>query len=118
MGNSGHIGKHLKDHANKQKGHLLEWINAYYESLNRKHKYFNENTLTLCKYFISSNQSLINLRNPHLLKLLKIDIPSDQSFTRTILPKILIFLNQALEWKLVSAQFICILSDIWTTRLF
>ena len=116
MGNSGNIGKHLKDHANKQQSHLLEWINAYYESLNRKHKYFNENTLTLCKYFISSNQSLSNLRNPHLLKLLKIDIPSDQSFTRTILPKIFNNLTHALEWKLVNALCICITSDIWTTK--
>ena len=89
LGNSGNFGKHLRDHANKFQSKFLPWIIAYNLSKKTRSKYFKKNTLDLVIFFISSNLSLTHLRNPHLLKIIKIDIPCDKSFNRKILPEIL-----------------------------
>lgn len=106
----------MKDHANRLKNPLLEWINSYNASTKRKTKYFDNNSLILVKFFISSNLSLVALRNPHLLKLMKIPIPCDQTFTRKILPEILLNLKTAIDFKLQNATCVSLTSDIWTTK--
>ena len=60
--------------------------------------------MNLVKKFISSNLSLTHLRNPHLFKIIKIDIPCDKSFTRRISPEIFIWLNEELEHKFSAAE--------------
>ena len=70
------------------------------ESLRRSSTFFDNKTLILVKFFISSNLSLTHLNNPNLLKLLKLNIPCDQTFTRTILPKVFANLEQAITFKL------------------
>ena len=110
------MNKHLKDHANKMRGELLKWHDSYIVITQRKHKYFDNSTLTLVKYFISSNASLVTLCNPHMLSLMKIDIPCEHTFIRTILPEIFANLEKGLESKLQDATCISLISDIWTTK--
>ena len=87
------MNKNLKDHANKMRGELLKWHDSYIVITQRKHKYFDNSTLTLVKYFISSNASLVTLCNPHMLSLMKIDIPCDIHLSEQFCPKFL------LTWK-------------------
>lgn len=79
-------------------------------------KYFDDKSVLLVKFFISSNLSLIQLQNKYLRELLKIPLPAQLTFRQTILPKFMANLDRAIENTLQNATCMSLVSDIWTTK--
>jgi hypothetical protein len=114
LGKSGNLLRHLKTHA-----YLKSWCHAYIIWTKRTSPaaYFDENTLLLVKYFISSNTSHIHLQNSFLIQLItKIKIPHPQTFQATILPSVFSMMNDAIGKMLQNARALCFTSDIWSTK--
>ena len=78
--------------------------------------------MLLVKYFISSNTSLSELANPHLLALINhlagpnkpIKLPLYNKFRHTLLPKVLEMMYKELESKLKSAASVILIVDMWS----
>ena len=81
------LGKHLKTHAK----YITNWLYLYQkhdQKFNKKG--ITKNTLTLMKYFISSNTALKELKNKWLREPLtdKFEVASKNAFRDEILPKV------------------------------
>ena len=77
----------------------------------------DQNILNLVKYFISSNSSLTELKNPYLISLLKqagIKIPCDKTFKITILPEVVKLVMDAINKKLDQSLIISLIVDMWS----
>ncbi|RNA03209.1 hypothetical protein BpHYR1_011107 [Brachionus plicatilis] len=68
----------------------------------------------LTKYFLSSNSAMVELENSYLRKLLTFKLSSPFTFKRKIIPKINENLHKSLEEKLIDANFVCLIIDLWS----
>lgn len=100
---------------------IKEWLNSYrvYRGNNNCDEFgLTEDVLELVKYFITSNNSMIELENNYLQhicnKVLK--LPTVHSFQNNILPKVMSLLHQIIEKKLQKAVFVSTTTDIWTNK--
>lgn len=100
---------------------IKEWLDSYrvYRGNSKSDEFeLTEDILELVKYFITSNNSMIELENKHLQhicnKVLK--LPTIHSFKHNILPKVMALLHQIIEKKLQKAVFISTTTDIWTNK--
>jgi hypothetical protein len=72
--------------------------------------------MNLMKFFISSNTSIVQLENKHLRNCFKFSLPCAKTFTETVLPSVMNKLTTIIDKKLKDAQYICLISDIWTNK--
>jgi hypothetical protein len=120
IGKSSNLNRHLvQDHLdNKQ---LTEWYTKYSEQ-NTKSKdgsCLDDNMLLLIKYFISSNNSLVELKNKYFQKLMKqakITSPDYRTFVNNFLPKVMQQSHEAFLTKLEKSISISLITDIWTNK--
>jgi len=110
IGKTRNLNKHLKTHEN-----LDEWHQKYSSSNKRgEEKIIDDKTLTLVKYFISSNAALKELKNKWLRELISVQIlPGPHSFRTTILPQVYQKLRDEIEKRLKKASTVCLLTDLW-----
>ena len=100
---------------------MEEWYNKYSE-MNTKSKEgscLDDNILLLIKYFISSNNSLVELKNKYfktLMKQAKIKSPDYRKFVNNFLPKVMQQINEAILVKLEKSISISLITDIWTNK--
>jgi hypothetical protein len=115
IGNFSNLNKHLKEHQ-VTKQWYFEYIK---QSSNSTIAVLSDEYFDLIKYFISSNSSFIELKNPSLRRLIsaKISIPSIKTFRYTILPKVLEHLYNAINYKLKTAYSITLIVDLWTSKI-
>lgn len=114
LGESGNLKKHLeKNHKN-----LKNWLETYLKHSNKSHKKWvlDENFTNLAKYFLTSSTAIKELDNPFLRKMLKFDIPSDETFKLNILPELIDILHKAIEEMLKEAKSICLITDLWSNN--
>ncbi len=94
-----------------------EWVVAYRNykaSIKPKEIESNQSTsISLVKFFISSNVAISALENKHLRDALKIKI-SKYSFKKEILPSMVSDLEKKISLKLVMAEFVVLITDIWS----
>jgi hypothetical protein len=94
-----------------------EWVVAYRKyKATIKPKEIERNKFTLIslvKFFISSNVALSALDNKHLRDALKIKI-SIYSFKKDILPSMVLDMIKKIRPKLVMAEFVVLITDIWS----
>ncbi|RNA02153.1 zinc finger BED domain-containing 4-like [Brachionus plicatilis] len=57
---------------------------------------------------------MVELENPYLRKLLTFKLPGPFNFKRKIIPKINENLHKSLEEKLIEANFVCLIIDLWS----
>ncbi len=100
---------------------MTEWYTKYSE-LNTKSKdgsCLDDNMLLLIKYFISSNNSVIELKHkyfPKLMKQAKIKSPAYRTFVNNFLPKIMKQIHEAILLKLEKSISISLITDLWTNK--
>ncbi|RNA09202.1 zinc finger BED domain-containing 1-like [Brachionus plicatilis] len=112
LGESSNLKKHLyNSHEN-----LRNWLDAYVTQSHRNIDKFTlcDKTVLLTKYFLSSSSAMVELENPYLRKLLTFKLPSPFTFKRKIIRKINKNLNKSLEEKLIEANFVCLIIDLWS----
>ena len=110
------VKRHLRSYC-KNKELVSDWMTAYdADSKYKKQAPLTAESLKLVKLFISCNMSIINLRNEHFRDYLKISLPDVKTFTDTMLPQIMELIHKRLNDKLCKAEFVCFISDIWTTK--
>lgn len=106
----------LKKHLFNSHENLRTWLDAYVlQSRRNIDKYtLCDKMVLLTKYFLSSNSAMVELENLYLRKLLTFKLPSPFTFKRKIIPKINENLYKSLEEKLVEANYVCLIIDLWT----
>ena len=75
--------------------------------------------LLLIKYFVSSNNSLAELKNKFFRKLMvkaKIKTPDYRTFVNGLLPKVMQEIHEKILSKLNQATSISLITDIWTNK--
>jgi hypothetical protein len=112
---SRNVKRHLQFDC-KGKAIIANWWIAYNVSQNFTRREISEDEMNLMKFFISSNTSIIQLENQYLRNCLKFSLPCAKTFTETILPSVMDKLSNIIEKKLNDAQFLCLISDIWTNK--
>jgi hypothetical protein len=112
---SRNIKRHLETSC-KNKKLIIDWMKLYNASQNVIHKQISDEMLKLILFFISSNTSLVQLDNPYFRSLMTFNLPSARYFNDTLLPKTLEQLYEKINEKLIDSEYICLISDIWTTR--
>jgi hypothetical protein len=83
---------------------------------NIKTKEMTDDHLKLVLFVISSNTAFNQLENIFLRDCFKIDFPCLQTLTNNILPTIMDKLHSTINEKLVDAENICLITDIWTNK--
>jgi hypothetical protein len=68
------------------------------------------------KYFISSNTAHSELENPYLRDLIPFKVPCTETFSETIIKKVLEMVQDIILKKLNDAKSICLISDIWSNK--
>ncbi len=112
LGSTTNLNKHLRNkHAVNE---LKEWFKLYDQKRNFSlascisSDYFN-----LILYLISSNAAIFELTKPGHKRLVSFPLPSKEKFRYSLLPSILSKLSDAIEFKLESAESVCLIVDIW-----
>ena len=97
---------------------LGSWFNAYDNHNSRFSNGFeiNQDILKLVKYFISSNTAFKELNNHFLRDLITCKIPCTETFSNTIIKKVLEILRNEIKIKLNEAKNFCLISDIWSNK--
>ena len=121
LGRTTNLNRHLKDD-HKKHSKLVDWLKKYdqFNSKNLRAKEkatIDDNMLDLIKYFISSNNSLTELKNKYfrrLMKKAKIKSPDYRTFVNGFLPELMKSLHEKILSKLTHAQSIGLITDIWT----
>ena len=112
LGKPGNLLKHIKIH---KEG--LEWAKGYEIFKNENNfkptKVLDKKKLCLVKFFLSSNIAMKALENKYLREALSFKL-SRYSFKEVILPEMIVFLKEKISRKLMQAEFICLITDIWT----
>jgi hypothetical protein len=75
--------------------------------------------MIMVRYFITSNVALNELKNPilrYVFKKANISYPGLHTFRHKTLPEVMVILQSKIETKLMDAETICLITDIWTTR--
>jgi endonuclease III len=109
----------VQDHKdNKQ---TVEWCTKYNQvnSQSKVGSRLDENMLLLIKYFISSNNSLVELTNKYFKKLMvkaKIKTPNYRTFVNKFLPEVMKQIHEATLSKLNLATSISLITDILTYK--
>ncbi len=111
------LNRHLQTHLT----YKATWYDKYQKHLTGdKRTLLTNEQLELVKYFITSNESLSQLNNIHLLYFLKPAFnekpPSQNTFRRSLLPNVIKLLRSAIESKLDDAETVCLIVDIWTNK--
>ena len=103
--------KHLNRHEEYKK-----WNEKYSKSRNKRSgSVIDDATMTLIKYFVTSNASHSSLENKYL-KLLLNKVVGTKSFDDQILPEVYKKLREKFKEKLEDSEDICLMSDIWTAK--
>ena len=106
----------LNSHLNKHPDFLL-WKEQYKLFKNIKEAIIDDRTYDIIRYIISSNKSFAHLKNPYFRKLIEtpnMKIPSYRSFRNDLFPSVYNNLLNAINSKLMAAQSVCLVVDIWT----
>ncbi len=120
IGRKTNLKRHLNDD-HKKDLKLVDLLKRY-DELNTKAKAeagLDDNMLDLIKYFISSNNSLTELKNKYfrrLMKKAKIQSPDYRTFLNGFLPKLMQSLHEKILHKLTHAQSVSLIADIWTNN--
>jgi hypothetical protein len=117
IGRTGNLNRHLNSH---QEQKLRKWIQLY-DAWNTKcqHSKITAGVMIMVRYFITSNVALNELKNPilrYVFKKANISYPGLHTFRHKTLPEVMVILQSKIETKLMDAETICLITDIWTTR--
>ncbi|RNA03548.1 zinc finger BED domain-containing DAYSLEEPER-like [Brachionus plicatilis] len=106
----------LKKHLTRHHPNLKNWLESYVNFSSRtKTKWkVDNNLITLIKYFLTSNSSVNELRNPYLRSLISFKLPCAYTFMTTIIPQVKLQLKDRLQEKLKSSFWICLIIDLWS----
>ena len=114
LGETSNIKAHLSRAHNKILG---SWFHIYdNQNISTSNFEINDNTLKLVKYFISSNTAHRELENPYLRDLIPFKVPCTETFSETIIKKVLEMVQDIILKKLNDAKSICLISDIWSNK--
>jgi hypothetical protein len=91
-------------------------MKSYDEFKRIKTRQITDDHLKLVKFLISSNTAFYQLENRSFLDCFKMKIPNVQTLTNTILPEIMNKLHLVINEKLVDAENVCLITDIWTNK--
>ena len=108
----------IKAHLSRKHNDLLgSWFHAY-DNRNNSHGEFviDNDTFKLFNYFISSNTAHSELNNPFLRDLLPCKIPCAETFSESIIKRVLEMVRDVIQKKLNDATSICLISDIWSNK--
>jgi hypothetical protein len=109
------LNKHF---TNKPNDHpfMKKWYELYTKQNASQPKIIPDSTFSLIKFFIASDTALEQFKSPFLRDVLVKDLEmySVYTFRYKILPAVLKALNERIEQKLNSAEFITIILDGWT----
>jgi maltose-binding protein MalE len=120
VGRFTNLNRHIvQDH--KDKKQTVEWCTKYNQvnSQSKVGSRLDENMLLLIKYFISSNNSLVELIKKYFKKLMvkaKIKTPNYRTFVNKFLPEVMKQIHEATLSKLNLATSISLITDIWTNK--
>ncbi|RNA37583.1 zinc finger BED domain-containing 1-like [Brachionus plicatilis] len=114
LGESGNFKKHLeKAHKN-----VKNWLNSYLSHVDRHQKKWNldDNLTNLAKYFLTSSAAITEIANPFLRKMLKFDIPCEDTFKTNVLrvSELVEILHKSIQEMLKEAKSICLITDLWS----
>ena len=96
-----------------------EWFNKYRDYLKPKNDVkLSDELFDVIKFFITSNLSLNDLKNPFFLKIInpKLKVGGTFSFRHSKLPEAIKTLFLEIENRLDAAYSICLIVDIWTNE--
>lgn len=105
------LSKHLRKHTEFNK-----WEKDFKLIKKIKEPILTDKNLDLIKFFISSNTSLLQLKNPYFHKLFEGMLPSYHTFKSVFLPRVFTLFKEAIEAKLKIAVSVSLIADIWTTK--
>lgn len=114
LGESTNLTKHIKKHIECQ-----DWLHNYNLNKGTKRDAIDPDTLSIIKFFISSNTSMIALKNKHLRDYMSrhnIKLPCHNTFVDSYIPNVLSKLYKVIESRLQKASCISLIADIWTNK--
>jgi hypothetical protein len=95
---------------------MKKWYELYSQKNASQSKIISDSTFSLIKFFIASDTALEQFKSPFLRDVLIKDLKmySVDTFRYKILPAVLKALNERMEQKMDSAEFITIILEGWT----
>ena len=114
-GISSNLHKHLRSHAEYKEWKLK--FDEFNPSQDNEDE-ISRNVLDLVLYFISSNESAIQLENTHIRRLLSrlgFNLPHRLSFASTLIPEVVKKCKAEIERVLKNARAVTLVADIWTS---
>jgi hypothetical protein len=119
VGRFTNLNRHIStDHKDSE---TVEWYKNFCatSSKSKDCACLDEDMLLLIKYFISSNNSIVELKNKFFKKLMikaKMKTPDYRTFVNKLLPKVMDEIHKTILKKLRDATCISLITDIWTNK--
>jgi len=110
------LNNHLKTHDTWRK----KWLSFYNKHFAPALSLLDNNTYDMIRFIISSNLAICQLDNVHFQKLIenKMTSPCLKTFRYDRLPTIYQQMLDIIDDKLNKARTICLITDIWTNRIY